>query len=152
MGGSRTAEDRLLALLALHPYPLSQRAIAEELEIDRSKASRLCGECLAKGSIIVSLAPSTGRSGPPLKLYALPGVPPAPTPPPVPVKFEPDTMVITPMNRTARVLKVSVTGYADLEVIGEKDRELRFITVHTRLLHAFIAGRPRPDPVRIRED
>ena len=60
-----------------------------------------------------------------------------------------DTIVITPTNREARVTRSLGDGYVEFEYLHERRKDARLGKCKATLLRPFIAGRGRPEPVRL---
>jgi hypothetical protein len=143
----RTAEDEFFALLARIGRPLEREEIAEQLRWTKQRVAAVIRE-IDSTRLVVTEGPARGGPGPRPWLYSLPGMEPAKPDPKAP-HFDPDTIVVTPSGREARVLVMKPDGFVEIEYlqvrIGHEPRAI----LKAKLLRAFQAGRERPDPVRI---
>ncbi len=88
--------------------------------------------------------------GPRPELFSLPGEEPAkPKAEARSPYFEPNTIVVTPSGREARVIAMRPDSFVEIEYLQVRIGHEPRTTVHASLLRAFQAGRERPDPVRI---
>ncbi len=147
MARHREVHDRILALLALHPYPLGVDEIARHLDVSRWQTDQSLAALHVCGIVIRTLAESGG--GRPRYLWALLNVKPvAPELLALMRLFPIDTVVVTPSNREARIVSIDNEGRATLAYLdGDPDGPPMKLT----LLKAFQPGRDRPQPVRIKD-
>lgn len=95
----------------------------------------------------ITREPSDGSGGRPASKYGLKQPSPSSMPAaPVTLRFEPDTVVVTPLDREARVKLHRRDGWVEF-VYLDGDRREGLLPAH--LLRAFQPGRERPKPVRI---
>jgi predicted ArsR family transcriptional regulator len=155
MKPERTADDKVLALLARLGRALEYMEVAKELNWSRRRASQVLLRLALDHKLVVipGQARDQGEAGRPPALYALPQH--APTTQPnvahAVLIFPPDTIVVTPLDREARVIR------QDGELVTIEYRHVRLgeeptATVRAKLLRAYQAGRERPEPMRILPD
>ena len=148
----RTADDKVLALLARVGRPLERGEIADELGWTKQRAAAVLYRLVEDQHIGVSPGTAdrtTPRGGRPPSLYALPGMEPVKQGEQRGPYFQPDTIVVTPSGREARVIAMKPDGFCEIEYrvvrLGHDPR----VTIKARLLREIQAGRERPEPVRI---
>lgn len=141
--------DRLLAALESAPSPLGQRELAAQLGVRQPAVSKVLGELLATGMVARFERPVQNVRGPKPHVYV-----PArrsPIPPAVREALRQDTIVKTPTDKVARVLRVRADGYLDLELLQVRPRSEAFVTLWWKLVQPYQPGREAPPPVRIEE-
>lgn len=139
----------MLALLARENRPLEREEIAEQLGWSKQRVGTVLQD-LVPQRVVATEGPTRDTPGPRPFLYSLPGDEPAP--PALAVKapyFEPNTIVLMPSGREARVIAMRAGGFVEIEYLQVRIGHEPRATVHAKLLRAFQAGRERPDPVRI---
>jgi hypothetical protein len=146
----RTADDKVLALFARVPLPISAADVSAALNWSRQRAAEILGR-LVKLKSIVELpgARNSEKRGRTPALFTVPGapLPPRAPRPPVP-EFAPDTYVVVPSGYEARVIGMVGRSYAEFEYITGPEKFQRG-TLHISLLRPFQPGRARPEPVRL---
>ena len=141
-----TAAERVIDLLAAARGPMRRGAIARELGWTRQRAAQVLDPMLDDGRLVwtIDCSGSAGRPGYVYTLASRSVVPPEQR-----LALKPDTIVLTPADREARIIRLGLDGFADLELLGVKPRCNAFVTLYFKLLRAFQPGRGRPAPVRI---
>jgi len=152
MARHREIHDRILSLMALHAYALSTDEVAGALGITHWRARHALTALHILDAVVKATAPSRGPNGGqgrPGMLWSLAGAKPLP-PELVALlrRFPPDTVVVTPSNREARIVAVGADARATLAYLdGDPDGP----PIKLSLLVAFQPGRARPLPVRIKD-
>lgn len=144
-----TAADRVVDLLAAAPGPMRRNEIAAALCWTRQRAATVLEPMVEDGRLVWTIDCRGASAGRPGYLYTLASrsvVPPA-----LRQALKPDTIVLTPTDREARMIRLGLDGFADVELLGVKPRCNAFATLFYTLLRAFQPGRARPEPVRIVE-
>jgi hypothetical protein len=147
----RTADDQVLALLARTSLPLERAEIEQLLGWTKSMAGKVLLRLVLMHRLEVTLSESTGLAGRPRAKYSLktaesPADPAAGVP--LEVRFEKDTVVVTPLDREARVVLHRRDGFVELEYLDGPRSSARAI-LHASRLRAFQPGRARPLPYRV---
>lgn len=148
MPRARSAEDRILSLLARVPFPLGTNEIVAALEVTRQTAHEVLArmERLEHVVRIASRPPGATCMGRPPALWRLPGAVLAHEDDwPRLRTFMPDTVVVTPSKRRAKVTALTAECVAVLEYLDDKDVSAVRIT----LLSVYRAGREAPAPARV---
>ncbi len=147
MPRTRTADDKLLALLARVPAPMHAGAIAEALGWSRANALLVASRLLNAKRLVRTDGERDGANGRPPFLFSLPAaLPPAETPRLAPLV--PQSYVVTPSNAEARVVRMCGRSHAEVEYVNGPERFQRAV-IHIALLRPFQLGGARPGPVRI---
>jgi hypothetical protein len=149
MPRARTAEDRILSHLARVPYPLETNDLVTALDVTRQSVLEVLLR-MERTEVIVRLRAHAkgegGGSGRPASLWCLPGAHLAAEEHwPRLRDFAPDTVVLTPSKRRARVTALTPDCLAVCEYLDDKDVTVVRIT----LLVVYQAGRACPEPVRV---
>lgn len=144
MARERTAEDQALAVLARSAVPLSASDIAGQLRWGRSMINKILARLADR--LHITREPADGSGGRPACKYALKEAPASMPAAPATPRFEPDTIVITPLDREARVKLHRRDGWVEFVYLDGDRRESE---LPARLLRAFQPGRERPKPVRL---
>jgi hypothetical protein len=149
MARERTADDEVLGLLARSALPLERSEIANALGWGKSMVSRVLQRLMRLEKIDALPGSQTGEAGRPSEKFTLKDAKKEATPLGVPLvpRFEPDTYVITPTAREARVILHRRDGFVEIEYL-DGPRGIARTVVHATNLRAFQPGRDKPDPVR----
>ena len=145
MPAARTADDKLLALLARMPAPMETSDILEALHWSRQNLMLVVKRLVDDGLVVRMRGECTGDMGRPQTAYALRG---APTDNDVRQPLTNNTVVVTPTDQEARVVRMLSRWFAEIEYITGPEKSQRS-TLHIKMLRAFQPGRERPEPVRI---
>jgi hypothetical protein len=155
MKPTRTADDKVLALLARVARPLERGEIAEHLGWSKQRVGtvvlRLAQEETPRVVITVGESKPGEEGGRPPALYSLPGMEPFKAGDVTLPYYEPHTAVVTPSGREARVVRMC-GDFVEIEYVEVRLGHEPRTTVHASLLRAYQPGRERPDPVRILAD
>lgn len=150
MPQNRTAEERLLSLLREQAFPMEVREIAHALGWSRQRALQVLGRCIGNRPPLVlriwgeprGEGAGAGRPGAafasacqPRALRALQADG---------LRVLPDMVVLTPLERRARVVSVNRQGFVDLRYLDAQPGEEACAVAHHRLLRPYQAGRVMP--------
>jgi hypothetical protein len=148
----RTADDKVVALLARSGRPLERIEIAAELGWTKQRAAAVLYRLVQDAVVGITAGTqdkTAPRNGRPPSLYFLPGMEPVKQGEQPGPFFQPYTIVVTPSGREARVIAMQPGGFCEIEYrvvrIGYDPR----VTIKARLLREIQPGRERPEPVRI---
>lgn len=148
MSRPRTADDKLMALLARMPAPLEVKELAAHLRWSRERARQVAFRLRDAGRVAV--VPGAAALGRPPLLVSLPEQAPAPGVEVMPAPLAPHTVVVTPSGEEARVIRMHGRSHAEFEYITGPERFQRG-ELHISLLRPFQPGRDRPEPARVKE-
>lgn len=144
---TRTADDKVLALLARMPAPLAITEIGAALAWTQQRA-RVVVLGLARAGQVVRIPEYHGGAvGRPSDAFALPRMVPQPGDPRARM-LERDTVVITPSGEEARIMGMRGRHHHEVEYLTGPERFQRAV-IHRTLLREIQPGRARPEPVRI---
>lgn len=149
MSRPRTAEDKLMALLARSPSPMDLVDAAQALNWTSQWTGQVARALESQGRVgRVEIARDPGGNGRPA--FGLVIVDPGPDQPHVErvAYLSPGTVVLTPSNVTARVIGMVGRRFAEIEYMTGPERGQR-TQVFVGLLAPFQAGRAKPEPVRV---
>lgn len=154
MRQERTADEKLLELLAREGRALERSEISRALGWNKQRAAQVLLRLLHDKKVVaIPGEPRPSEPGRPPALYALPQHAPAAAAPsamqPKRIIFVPDTIVVTPLDREARVVAMKPGDYVEIDYLRVRLGEESRTVMHASLLRAYQAGRERPDPVRI---
>jgi len=135
--------DRVVSLLAAAPHPMTQGELAVAFGWSKQRAAFVIAALLEAGRVIALVLPLNGHAGRPTAAYTTPARSP------VPAWAHPDTVVVTPNDHEARILRALTSGHLELELLGVRPRSSALVTLHSRLVRPIQPGRERPAPVRI---
>lgn len=143
MNAPRSSDERVLMLLGHSPTALGSSEVARVLAWSRQRAREVLQRLCSAGSIVRVESERRTATGRPADLYTLPGRH-APLPP-APVRVEPDTLVLMPSGREARVIR-QAEEFVELEVLAAAGED-RYVELHVSLVRPFKADQVRPAPV-----
>jgi hypothetical protein len=148
-GPERTTADKLLVVLAIFGGPLECGELAERLQISKQRARTVLEQLIAQQKVVATPGQARQVGRPPM-LFSLPGLEPAPRDPgSSDPYFDPQTCVVMPSGREARVIAMRPKGFCEIEYLHcRSDHEPR-TTVKAKILRAFQPGRDKPRPMRM---
>jgi hypothetical protein len=153
MSRELSSEDRLLALLERTPAPLEISDICALLAWSRQRVWKAVNSLVAAHRLRLLQGERNGNNGRPSDRVALPAhlsASPSGRPGRKGLPLEENTVVVTPTNEDAIVTGCK-NGFATVRYITGTECG-HTARIHVDLLNAYVAGQPRPAPVRIERE